>query len=400
MKCLSLRCFSADITIDQCWFQDVFDTYNIVLIPCYLETNSTLERSVIDGALSTIKGAYWEIDYRTKEENLSSWFLESLGYKPTNFTKVVQFREIVHKEDHHRLDLAWKKFARSKYKSEFDCTFKYRTKRDTLVEIWARGKVVEFDKNGKPLKFVGIQLNVSKIRKVNEDLQRITKIIYKQNKEIKDFSSIASHNLRSPMSNLLSLVNFYKLSKTEQERTQIFEMIQKASNKLADVIDDLGNILSIVAVPDSSQVKLDFEEAWNRVKSLLLADITDLNIKFEFSLRALTISYSKTYLDSILLNFLTNSIKYRDQSRQLKIKIDTWTVDGKVWMTYEDNGIGIDLERFGQKIFGYGKTFHVHPEAKGIGLFITKLQIESMGGHIEVDSKVGEWTKFTVCFYA
>lgn len=323
-----------------------------------------------------------------------------MGHNPAKLTKIRDFRDIVHEEDHHKLDQAWRELAKGGYKSEFDCTFKYITSRKTHIEIWGRGKVVEFDANGKPLKFAGIQLNVSKIRKINKDLQRITKIIYKQSREIKDFASITSHNLRSPMSNLVTLINFYAKCTSEEERTQIFGMIKKASDKLADIIDDLGNILSISSVPDSQHERISFKDLWKKTADLFAGDLMTIEAEITTSFKTSGIFYPRTYIESIMLNLLSNAIKYREPDRKLKIKISTWQQDNKCWMSFEDNGMGIDMKRYGEKIFTYGKTFHVHPDAKGIGLFITKLQIESMGGHIEVSSKLGEGTKFTMCFYA
>jgi sensor histidine kinase regulating citrate/malate metabolism len=67
-----------------------------------------------------------------------------------------------------------------------------------------------------------------------------------------------------------------------------------------------------------------------------------------------------------------------------------------VRLNVEDNGIGIDLERQGRKIFGMYKTFHHHPDARGVGLFLTKNQVEAMGGRIEVKSKVDDGSIFSV----
>jgi signal transduction histidine kinase len=67
-------------------------------------------------------------------------------------------------------------------------------------------------------------------------------------------------------------------------------------------------------------------------------------------------------------------------------------------MTVRDNGLGIDLKKHGHNIFGLHKTFHPNPEAKGIGLFLTKTQVENMGGTIVVESEVGRGTVFTITF--
>ena len=101
-------------------------------------------------------------------------------------------------------------------------------------------------------------------------------------------------------------------------------------------------------------------------------------------------------MDSILLNLFTNAIKYQDQTRQLKLKISAKREDGYVVLNFKDNGLGIDMERHKDKIFGMYKTFHKHKDAKGIGLFITKNQVEAMEGKISLQSKVGKGSTFTV----
>ena len=104
------------------------------------------------------------------------------------------------------------------------------------------------------------------------------------------------------------------------------------------------------------------------------------------------------YLDSILLNFITNSIKYKSPDKKSFIKFSASKEDKDVMFLVEDNGRGIDLKRHGGKMFGMYKTFHGNKDAKGVGLFITKNQIEAMGGNIEVESEVGVGTKFTIKF--
>ncbi|WP_047551085.1 ATP-binding protein [Psychroserpens sp. Hel_I_66] len=104
----------------------------------------------------------------------------------------------------------------------------------------------------------------------------------------------------------------------------------------------------------------------------------------------------EAYLDSILLNFITNAIKYREEERQSFIEINATEKDAFVVITFEDNGLGIDLNENGKKLFKLNSTFHKKKDSRGIGLFITKNHIESMGGKIQVSSKVGVGTRFTV----
>lgn len=102
------------------------------------------------------------------------------------------------------------------------------------------------------------------------------------------------------------------------------------------------------------------------------------------------------YMDSIVLNFITNGIKYRSLERASEIHVSSSVQDKWVVLIIKDNGMGIDLEKYGTKLFGMYKTFHSNPNARGIGLFITKNQIEALGGKVEVVSTVNEGTTFKI----
>jgi len=111
-----------------------------------------------------------------------------------------------------------------------------------------------------------------------------------------------------------------------------------------------------------------------------------------------TIKFNPAYLESLFLNFTTNAIKYSHPDRTPEINYSSSKENGKVVLMIQDNGLGINLEKHGEKLFGMYKTFHKNDNARGIGLFITKNQIESMGGTIEVESKVNVGTTFKINF--
>ncbi|PAM96767.1 hypothetical protein B4N84_00525 [Flavobacterium sp. IR1] len=126
----------------------------------------------------------------------------------------------------------------------------------------------------------------------------------------------------------------------------------------------------------------------NRENAQIIADFDKLN----------EITYISEYLESILLNLITNAIRYRQKGRKPVIFIQTYQENGSNFLEVSDNGMGIDLDQYGDKMFGMYKTFHRHPEAKGIGLFITKNQVEAMGGNISVTSTVNIGTTFKIKF--
>ncbi|MNE29875.1 Phytochrome-like protein cph1 [compost metagenome] len=107
---------------------------------------------------------------------------------------------------------------------------------------------------------------------------------------------------------------------------------------------------------------------------------------------------NKAYIESILLNLLTNSIKYKSENRKLKISITAEQIEQRTILTFKDNGIGIDLERNRDKVFGLYQRFHNYPDSKGLGLYLVKSQVETMGGTISIDSEVNKGTTFTITF--
>jgi signal transduction histidine kinase len=111
---------------------------------------------------------------------------------------------------------------------------------------------------------------------------------------------------------------------------------------------------------------------------------------------ALYVRAIPAYLDSIIMNFMTNAIKYADLNKKSTLKISSWKVDNETVIQFLDNGLGIDLDKYGKHLFDLYKTFHNKSDSRGIGLHITKNQIEAMGGRIEVESKVGKGTTFRV----
>ncbi len=138
--------------------------------------------------------------------------------------------------------------------------------------------------------------------------------------------------------------------------------------------------LQVVIASTSSLIK--------RENAQIITDFDKLN----------EITYIAEYLESILLNLITNAIRYRQKSRKPVIFIQTYQGNGSNFLEVSDNGMGIDLDQYGDKMFGMYKTFHRHPEAKGIGLFITKNQVDAMGGNISVTSTVNIGTTFKIKF--
>jgi len=283
-----------------------------------------------------------------------------------------------------------------KFCKPYDMELVFRTAKNNVIWVRAKGLPI-IDDYGKCITIRGILQDIDSIKKKGIALQSSINLLNDQNKRLQNFAYIVSHNLRSHTGNLKFMVTLHEESESEDERAEVFAHIKSISNSLSTTIEHLNEIVKIHTEIDQERKTLEFEEVFKNVVSALQSNIdsTDAKIEYDFT-KCPVINYIPAYLESILQNLLTNSLKYRHPDRQPLITCRTIRDYDHIYMLFEDNGIGIDMERYGDKVFGMYKTFHQNTDAKGIGLFITRNQVESLGGSIKVDSTVNVGTKFTI----
>jgi PAS domain-containing protein/two-component sensor histidine kinase len=283
-----------------------------------------------------------------------------------------------------------------KFCKPFDMELLFRSAKNNVFWVQAKGTPI-IDDFAQCIKIRGTFQDIDGVKKKGIVLQSSINALNEQNKRLQNFAYIVSHNLRSHSGNLRFMVNLFEESDSEDEKGEVFAHIRSISNSLTTTIEHLNEIVKINTELDKEKQLLDFEEVLKVVMDAVQGNIESANAKIEYDFsKAPVISYIPAYLESIMQNLLTNALKYRHPDRVPEIKIRTIKDQNHVYMTFEDNGIGIDLERYGDKVFGMYKTFHQNADAKGIGLFITRNQIESMGGSIKLDSTVNVGTKFTM----
>jgi len=239
-----------------------------------------------------------------------------------------------------------------------------------------------------------------KILEAKERLEIFTNKLVDQNTQLADFNQITSHNLRAPVGNLNSLLGFYRDAESEEERLGLFQKFEKVIHHLTMTLNTLVEALKTKSQNSKEAIEeVVFEEVMNKTMEILSGEIlkTGAIIKSDFS-KLPKIDYNSIYLDSIFLNLIGNALKYKSPDRVPEIYIETGIEDGKKILKVKDNGLGINLERHGHKLFGLNKVFHRHPDAKGVGLFLTKMQVEAMGGSISVISEVNVGSTFNVNF--
>ena len=244
-----------------------------------------------------------------------------------------------------------------------------------------------------------LKLNAKLIQEQKSELESLNKYLKNKNSQLSDFAHIISHNLRSPVFNLHMLLDFYRESTEEEEKSMYINTIKQVAVQMDETLNELIDSLKIQEEFLITKEQLSFEDILEKITIMLTGDIkkTEAQITHDFS-EVKTIVYSKVYLKSAMFNLLTNAIKYKAAHRAPKIHFKTFNAGDKIVLTVEDNGKGIDMKKHKNDLFGLNKTFHNNPDAKGMGLYMTKVQIEALGGKITADSEVNQGTTFKIVF--
>ena len=237
----------------------------------------------------------------------------------------------------------------------------------------------------------------------NAELERakMNTDLIQRNKDLEQFSYIVSHNLRAPVANIIGLSAIAQDENLEPDmKKEVVEGLSLSVKKLDDVIIDLNNILQ--AKLEVSQKKemvhfskiandihLSIENLIKKEKAVLVRDFSEVD-------EMITV---KSHLHSIFYNLISNSLKYRRPDVPLVIEIKSRKLKDKIELIFKDNGMGIDLEKEGDQVFGLYKRFHTESaEGKGMGLYMVKTQVETLGGKISISSEVNKGTEFKIEF--
>lgn len=289
---------------------------------------------------------------------------------------------------------------RTNYKEAYDVIGLHKNGSRFYLEV--RGK--SFQSEGKTLRVTEFRniterkLTEEKIREQNTRLASIAQSLRKKNEQLEEFTQIVSHNLRSPVGNISALLDHYEKAKSLEEKEELIKYIKSSSESLLTTMLELNEILKVSQTGPMELIDLDFEQMLEKVLMMLHTNIVSEKATIKTNFEVKQIKYSPLYLESILLNLLSNALKYSSPERMPVIAISTFVNNGVISLAVEDNGLGIDLQRFRHQMFKLRKTFHQHPDSRGIGLFMIKNQIEAMGGEIKVTSEVGKGSTFTVHF--
>ncbi|MDP2161045.1 MAG: PAS domain S-box protein, partial [Flavobacterium sp.] len=284
-------------------------------------------------------------------------------------------------------------------KSVSECFIETISYKKNGEEYWVNFSMIPiFNKDGAHTHWISIQRDITETKNQEKEKEQLIRELTQNNKDLKQFSYITSHNFRAPLSNLTGLLNLLEDIPIENEELkEILNGFNKSTKLLNDTINDLVKVVIIKDNPSIQKEEVIVSEVFENVFFQLNNQINlhKPTLKIEIDQNAV-LQINKAYLESIILNLVTNAIKYRSLERKLKITIKVFKKENNVHLEIADNGIGIDMEKNKDQIFGLYQRFHNYPDSKGLGLYLVKSQVEAMGGSITVTSIVNKGTTFTI----
>jgi PAS domain S-box-containing protein len=240
--------------------------------------------------------------------------------------------------------------------------------------------------------------DISELMSVLKKTEELLEVTTDQNSRLQNFAYIVSHNIRSHSANLMGIAQMMEEAKDDNDRHLFLEMLKTSTQRLEETIQNLNEIITIQRSANQPKTKLNLFKEVEKAIDVLSEAIHDGHAVLDINVpRNLFIKGIPAYVDSILLNVVSNAYKYRSPNRKCTINIKATEMEEFVCLEISDNGLGIDMKKAKGKLFGMYKTFHQVPDAKGLGLFMTKNQIEAMGGKIELKSVLDQGT--TVLLY-
>ncbi|HEY2721804.1 MAG TPA: PAS domain S-box protein, partial [Chitinophagaceae bacterium] len=274
---------------------------------------------------------------------------------------------------------------------------------------WVDTTIIPFlNENDKPYQYVAIRSDITERKKTEENLEkselRLKEIIndlLQKNKNHEQFAQIVSHNLRAPVANIIGFSNVLQRSGLDDTvKMKFIQGLFSASNRLDTVIKDLTHILQVSREISENKQTVCLSDMVHDVRASISNMVEKEKAEIHYEFTTDEINTIKTYLYSIFYNLISNSIKFRRPSVNPVIEIKGYKKGDFFQISFRDNGLGIDIHNKPDEIFGFYKRFHDHIEGKGLGLFMTKTQVESMGGSITVNSKLNEGTEFVIALPA
>ncbi len=339
--------------------------------------------------------------------DVNNSFCNFTGYSKPELLEF-NFLDLGHPDDNHN-DTSLLNRMLTNVLNYYSLEKRYISKKNTI--LWGMHTVSKVCNDNGTLEFYVLQVVdithrktlTDELNRKNSELEAIRSGLINRINQLEELNNIVAHNLRGPANNVSLLVGMLK-EKFEQkdeaglrlELAEIISYLEEGSNSL---VSSLNTLMDVVQVSMSRDIPFDDCDVYTIVHEILdqlNSVVFETGAFVQFDMGVAKVRYPRVFFESIIYNLLSNALKYVSPERIPDILIRTYEQDGKTMISVKDNGLGIDLVKYGSKIFKLNQVFHKHPSSKGVGLYITKAQVESFGGTIQVKSRENEGSEFIV----
>lgn len=381
---------------------EILKLFSQILVNIYekIETQRELKdtKSKLESILTEIQDAVWSASYpELKIQFISSSVERIFGFpKEEWLNEKLDWEYSVHPDDLKIVHSIPKLLEK---KGHYQVVYRIITKDNKIKWLQNSGKIIFDSENEKPIRLDGAFSDITELKEKELDLIAANKNIKKQNEKLVSFSQILSHNIRSYSSNFLGLTQLLQQSNDEQEKLEYIKLIETVSNKMDETVRNLNDFLILESQKEQvSEEEVEISDLLKNIERILHAQIQQSKITLTLTKdEPIILKGNSALFESILLNLISNSIKYSTKKPNPKIAINCQVVKDKILIQVCDNGIGIDLKKYRDKLFKPGKTFH-SISGSGLGMYIIKEHVEFLKGSISVESEVGKGTCVNLSF--
>ncbi|MBI1768354.1 MAG: hypothetical protein HYR67_08265 [Bacteroidetes bacterium] len=224
--------------------------------------------------------------------------------------------------------------------------------------------------------------------------------LMEQNLQLEQFAFMTAHNLRGPVARLMGLTSIFNSTElADPINKEIINKIQDSANDLDEVIRDIATILQVKKSVAESFSTIKAGLMIRKVLSALHPEIQKKKITVVNTVdHSLSIRGIQPYVYSVFYNVISNSVKYSDDRKWSSINISSLRTDDSVQIAFSDNGIGFDAESQREKLFKPFSRLNSKREGKGLGLYLVKIEMDSMNGGVGIQSQIDVGTTVTLTF--
>lgn len=350
-----------------------------------IKFESAFEYSAIGMAMVSLEGRWMKVNKEV---------CRIMGYEEQELLSMT-FQDITHADDLH-LGLTSMRAILNGEKDVIRFEKRYIHKNGNVINALLASSVVK-NQFGKPDYMISQIEDITERVNAQRKLEQTLELTTRQNDRLLNFAHIVSHNLRSHTGNLGMMFSFLEEENDPKEQELLLNNCREIAKTLHSTVEHLSEVVKLQSNQNLEIEELNLLDYVNKTLTTLQADLKNSDAKVENNIKpSVNVHFNSAYLDSTVLNLLSNAIKYKSSERPLEIILDSSNAENEIQFSVSDNGLGIDLDRHGEKLFGLHKTFHKHKDARGVGLFLTRSQVEAYGGTISVESQPNKGSTFKI----